>query len=73
MPLEVAGLCAGVVALSANILFLSTMNKHVGFQFRIFDAFVPTLVATVSLLSIMLKNVRFEVFGSLEREIALKT
>ena len=49
------------------------MNQNVGFQFSSFDAFVATLVVTVGLLPIMDKNVHFEVFGCLEREIALKT
>ena len=37
------------------------------------DAWVATLVATVVLLPIMLKHVRFEVFGHLEGEMALIT
>ena len=49
------------------------MNQHVSFQMISFGACVAALVAAVGLLSIMLKHVRFVVFGRLEGEIGLKT
>ena len=73
MTLEFAGMCARVAALFANKRFLSTMNEHMGFQVCSVDACVATLIANVGLLFTMLKNVHFEVFGCLERDIGLKT
>ena len=49
------------------------MNQHVSFQLRCINGLVATLVATVRILSIMLKHVHFEVFGHLEGEIAQNT
>ena len=57
--LEVTSCRAGVVALFANKRLLSTVNHHVHFQMISFDGRVAALVATVGLLSLMLK--RFEV------------
>ena len=69
--LEGTSMCAGVAALCARKRFLSTVNQHVFLQINSTDARVAALVATVGLLSIMLKQVPVEVFGHLEGEIAL--
>ena len=72
--LEVTGFCAGVVALFAFERSLSTVNQHVGFQMRITNGLVTTLVATVGLLSIMkLMHVCFKVSLRPEGDIALNT
>ena len=73
MCLKVTSWCAGVVALFANKWFFSTVNHHVSFQLRSFDACVAALVATLGLLSMMLNRVHFEVFLCFEGEIALNT
>ena len=73
VPLEVTSCCAGVVALFANKRLFSTVNQHVSFQLRSFDACVAALVATLGLLSMMLNRVHFEVFLRFEGDIALNT
>ena len=62
-------MCTGVVTLCASKRLLSAVNQHVLFQMSSFDACVATLVATVELLSIILNQVYFKVFGHLEGEI----
>ena len=73
--LEVTSLCAGIVALFATEWLLSTVNQHVDLQFRSTNGLVSTLVATVGLLSIMLKlvHVCLQVSLCLEGGIALNT
>ena len=53
--LEVTGLIAGVVTLFAVERLHSTVNQNVHLQMRSTYRLVSTLVATVRLLSIMLK------------------
>ena len=73
MYLEANSLCAGEVALFTNGRFLSTVNQHVHLHMISFDAWVSTLVASLNLLSTMLKHVHFEVPFHLKRKIALNT
>ena len=57
MCLEGTSLFAGVFALCAVERFLSTVNQHVAFQVCGIDAGVAALVASMTLLSTMLKPV----------------
>ena len=53
--------------------FLHYEPAYMSLQLRSTDGCVAALVATVGLLTIMLKHVRFEIFGHLEGKIALNT
>ena len=59
VPLEGSSCCAREFALFANKGLLSTVNQHVAFQMRSIVACVAALVATVGLLSMMLKHLHF--------------
>ena len=54
-------MCAREAALFANKRLHPTVNQHVGFQIRGFEASVAALVATVGLLSMI--RVHFEVLA----------
>ena len=73
--LEVSSLIAGVVTLFAVERLHSTVNQNVHLQMRSTYRLVSTLVATVRLLSIMLKlmHVCLQVSPCLECDIAMNT